>query len=567
MASSTPALNRRAPPRSSRDHVNTSAVTALQGATTAFRAGPTTSTSRGMPPAVVNHRSGAATDVNNRGLGPGARPELESEVPPEVGSVKDKIGMYTARSQNTGSVPRKSVPLRPQSPQQIAARIATGQSSAPKNTATTPGNGMRRGANEPQPQGSNYGQVLNLLTSSSTGSTIAKSKPVELSSSSGESLPNRNMSIRRKPVMQLPNTPLDPTQPAVLKSRPTPPAPRKARPVPSDPGSAAPATKSVQSSELNEPLSSRSSVRSKASSTMSSEIAPALPPRPNQSPMPKEIPNDQRALLRKSELPRRPLSPGGSSIYSRTHNSSRMGLRDDSPGLSEGALSDAIVASSLASARAPPPRSGAPPPPPRRRARSRSLLHRHASGEEASQALSPSKSLRYTLRSPPGSDDEGDAHQRHTKHLIRKHPHKHHEGDRRRWRSELTEKERKRYEGVWAANKGLVVPTKEEVDRQCSQADPLREKWPPNASEMVANIVVRDIWSRSRLPFFVLEQIWNLVDTQSIGLLTREEFVVGMWLIDQQLKGHKLPTKVPDSVWASVKRIPGINLRDIDFHA
>ena len=81
------------------------------------------------------------------------------------------------------------------------------------------------------------------------------------------------------------------------------------------------------------------------------------------------------------------------------------------------------------------------------------------------------------------------------------------------------------------------------------------------------NIVVRDIWSRSRLHSFVLEQIWDLVDTQKIGLLTREEFVVGMWLIDQQLKGHKLPVKVPDSVWASVKRVPGISLRDIDFHS
>jgi hypothetical protein len=174
--------------------------------------------------------------------------------------------------------------------------------------------------------------------------------------------------------------------------------------------------------------------------------------------------------------------------------------------------------------------------------------------------------MRHTLRNQAISDDEDDAHHRHKKHLIRNHPHKHHEGDRRRWRSELTGKERKRYEGVWAANKGLFVPTKEEVDRQCSKEDPLRDKWPPNASEMVANIVVRDIWSRSHLPPFALEQIWDLVDTREIGLLAREEFVVGMWLIDQQLKGHKLPAKVPDSVWASVKRVPGISLRDIDFH-
>jgi hypothetical protein len=77
---------------------------------------------------------------------------------------------------------------------------------------------------------------------------------------------------------------------------------------------------------------------------------------------------------------------------------------------------------------------------------------------------------------------------------------------------------------------------------------------------MVLNIVVRDIWSRSCLPSSILEQIWNLVDRQKIGLLTREEFIVGMWLIDQQLKGHKLPVKVPDSVWDSVRGVPGIRI-------
>lgn len=84
--------------------------------------------------------------------------------------------------------------------------------------------------------------------------------------------------------------------------------------------------------------------------------------------------------------------------------------------------------------------------------------------------------------------------------------------------------------------------------------------YPPAALEMVVNLVVQDIWSRSRLPDHVLERVWNLVDGQNIGLLTRAEFVVGMWLIDQQLRGHKLPAVVPDSVWASVTRVPGISL-------
>lgn len=79
---------------------------------------------------------------------------------------------------------------------------------------------------------------------------------------------------------------------------------------------------------------------------------------------------------------------------------------------------------------------------------------------------------------------------------------------------------------------------------------------------MVVNVVVKDIWSRSRLPPNFLEKVWDLVDRQGIGMLTRDEFVVGMWLIDQQLKGRKLPVKVSDSVWESVKHVSGIKLLD-----
>jgi hypothetical protein len=160
-----------------------------------------------------------------------------------------------------------------------------------------------------------------------------------------------------------------------------------------------------------------------------------------------------------------------------------------------------------------------------------------------------------TLRGLPKVDDAED---RRKHRLLHKHPHKHHEGDRKRWRQEVTEKERKRYEGVWASNKGLLIPPGRGNARSPNGA----EKWPP-PSEMVLNLVVREIWSRSRLPAAVLEQVWDLVDHQQIGLLTKEEFVVGMWLIDQQLKGHKLPVKVPDSVWDSVRYVTGIRLTTV----
>jgi len=46
-----------------------------------------------------------------------------------------------------------------------------------------------------------------------------------------------------------------------------------------------------------------------------------------------------------------------------------------------------------------------------------------------------------------------------------------------------------------------------------------------------------------------------LVDRGQKGALSREEFCVGAWLIDQALKGKKVPTKVEESVWESVRVI------------
>jgi len=74
-----------------------------------------------------------------------------------------------------------------------------------------------------------------------------------------------------------------------------------------------------------------------------------------------------------------------------------------------------------------------------------------------------------------------------------------------------------------------------------------------NLGNEVHGYVVRDIWQRSRLPRTVLEEIWELVDERRVGRLTREQFVVGMWLVDQSLKGKKVPVRVNQSVWDSVR--------------
>lgn len=155
------------------------------------------------------------------------------------------------------------------------------------------------------------------------------------------------------------------------------------------------------------------------------------------------------------------------------------------------------------------------------------------------------------------SDNEGhvdtEPNKRGRKHW-RRHPNMHHEGDRERWRDKVTERERKRYEGVWAANRGLLL----DLDPDLRVAEYTRDGTP--VSDLVANVVVQDVWERSRLPKDVLEEVWDLVARPGARALNREEFVVGLWLIDQRLKGRKLPVKVSPSIWSSVRHPQGVRI-------
>ena len=211
------------------------------------------------------------------------------------------------------------------------------------------------------------------------------------------------------------------------------------------------------------------------------------------------------------------------------------------PQLTADSLANAMVASSLASSRASSPLK-APLPPPRRYGKPHGFFYRGHSSNDVSRTPSPAKQMRQTLRTPRQLECEEDHYKKRRSHFMKKHPNKHHEGDRKRWRDTVSERERKRYEGIWAANKNILLPITD----------------PP--SDTVCNVVVRDIWHRSRLPDDILEEVWELVDTRSVGALAKEEFVVGMWLIDQRLKGRKLPAKVSESVWESVKMLSGIKM-------
>jgi hypothetical protein len=232
--------------------------------------------------------------------------------------------------------------------------------------------------------------------------------------------------------------------------------------------------------------------------------------------------------------PRRRQSLSGDSMPTRRNPVPPPPRRPQLSTLPLNSLTNATMAGILASSRAAPNTATPPPPlPPSRR----STPH-----------------IRQTLRQPPTkSDDEDDRTKlKHRKKPLQsKKKHAHHEGERRRWREEITARERKRYEGLWASNRGLLLTPPEPSSSSAPGAKP------PNryGSDLVANVVVREIWARSRLPLDELAEVWDLVDRQGRGFLDKTEFVVGMWLIDQRLRGRKIPQKVGDSVWGTANGV------------
>ncbi|XWW94758.1 hypothetical protein V2A60_002706 [Cordyceps javanica] len=215
-----------------------------------------------------------------------------------------------------------------------------------------------------------------------------------------------------------------------------------------------------------------------------------------------------------------------------THEPPRRRLtRSPSNPMRLNSMANAIMASSLASSRLTPHNTGSslPPPPLPVRQRSPHLLQ--------------------TLRQPQSEpENDHDRQRKNHRHRLHSSKHMHHEGSRKRWRDQVTDKERKRYEALWASNRGLLLTHE-------SPSASVGSGLGTELSECVVNVVVRDIWKRSRLPAEELAEVWELVDREHRGYLTRQEFVVGMFLIDQRLRGRKLPPKVSDSIWGSVNGV------------
>ncbi|KAL8735950.1 MAG: hypothetical protein Q9166_000512 [cf. Caloplaca sp. 2 TL-2023] len=311
---------------------------------------------------------------------------------------------------------------------------------------------------------------------------------------------------------------------------------------------------SIHPTATSGPSGSRKSItppRSSSSPTDSSYTSAADEPSFRPDTLPSLRPHPQ-PLSRPTET----LSRRKSSNITATNNARKVEPTLSNsiiPQLSIDSLANAMVASSLASSRAPSP-TCPPLPPPRRRSRPH-LFHRtHSTDEQGSRTPSPSKGhMRQTMRAPLDPNENLVVGKPKGKRFIHKHPNKHHEGDRKRWRDQITEMERKRYEGVWAANRGLLT-----LSYQHNTTSPPTDI---DLANSVLNIIVRDIWSRSKLPTDTLEEVWELVDSNGMGMLGKEEFVVGMWLVDQRLKGRKLPGKVSDSVWSSARGLSGVKVR------
>ncbi|PKK45753.1 hypothetical protein CI102_13266 [Trichoderma harzianum] len=313
------------------------------------------------------------------------------------------------------------------------------------------------------------------------------------------------------------------SQSTATKRPPTPPKPRGSRKDVVDKDKDQPPRRGRSNSHHLETSSSgqaRSSIASAVSRSAGQSVSPS---RQQREPRPSSMILGRRhSTVSVGSSPHRELA-------------SQRRIANGSPGRTQlDNLTDAIVAGSLASTRLTPhntgPASLAPPPLPKRQ-KSPRLLH--------------------TLRQPQLLDEEDDQHKKGHRALLRKGKHAHHEGSRKKWREEIRPRERKRYEALWASNRGILLTD----TRMMSPATSISSDLDRDVSQCVANVVVRELWKRSRLPPDELAEIWDLVDRGRAGMLSRAEFVVGTWLVDQRLKGRKVPAKVTDSVWGSANGV------------
>ncbi|KAG0093291.1 hypothetical protein BGZ93_007937 [Podila epicladia] len=71
------------------------------------------------------------------------------------------------------------------------------------------------------------------------------------------------------------------------------------------------------------------------------------------------------------------------------------------------------------------------------------------------------------------------------------------------------------------------------------------------SSECIEGTKVHGIYVRSRLDSKTLAQIWDLIDIDNAGRLSKAQFCMGLYLIDERLASGTIPLEVSDELWVS----------------
>lgn len=304
----------------------------------------------------------------------------------------------------------------------------------------------------------------------------------------------------------LPTESPEPHPPRARSARPpTPPKPR---------GSNKPATRARSASAFaarertpEAPRLSREDSGSSEDTFVSASSVQSPPPSPPRTPS-RPVLDRSKSSKSSSSSPSRHLAPP----------------RRAPGGMNRSALSSAIVAGSLASSRLTPSNTGDAP-----------ALRQH------------SPRLLPTLRTGEGAEKKEEERRKHRHLRVKRHRHK--KGAKKKWAGRISERQRRRYEALWASNKGVLV------EEHLASLGPDVDVSGIDGANCVVNVVVRVLWRRSRLPDDELEEVWGLVDAEGRGVLGRREFVVGTWLVDQRLRGRKIPARVEEGVWDSASGV------------
>jgi len=104
-----------------------------------------------------------------------------------------------------------------------------------------------------------------------------------------------------------------------------------------------------------------------------------------------------------------------------------------------------------------------------------------------------------------------------------------------------------------ASNTRLIVPLL--APDQASKFGIMFDRTVSSPNGILSGVQARDIFLKARLPVQVLEKIWNLVDRQQRGELSRPEFIMAMHLIQSFLGKTMtvLPTVLPEAMWKTAE--------------